>query len=209
MANNKTSKNGTNDKQESSRFGFAMEEPAEQQFTNKTDNSEVPEQYRALQDSQMANDDSLTKLRADLEQQSVLSTEFQSMVEEKLDELSSPPEEPSGDLSERLAELEERLPTFGADARVDAIMLRVAELERKFGQGTPDPLVNEIIHRLGALEGSRSPAAGDDSRLDEVEVGAVAGTVATAIGAGAVAGEFRAIPEPMTWCCESLLSRAR
>ena len=84
MANNKTSENGTNDKQESSRFGFAMEEPTEQQFTN-IDNSEVPEQYRALQDSQMANDDSLTKLRADLEQQSVLSTEFQPMVEEKLD----------------------------------------------------------------------------------------------------------------------------
>ena len=61
------------------------------------------------------------------------------------------------------------LATFGADARVDAIMLRVAELERKFGQGTPDPLVNEIVHRLGALEGTRPAAAGDDSRLDEVE----------------------------------------
>ena len=116
----------------------------------------------------MANEDSLSKLREDLEQQGQLSTEFQSMVEEKLDELASPPE-PSGDVGERVAELEERLTTFGEDSRVDAIMMRVAELERKFGEGTPDPLVNEIIHRLGALEGTRPAAAGDNSRLDEVE----------------------------------------
>ena len=154
MAKNNSPKNGSSNNPEKSPSGVAMGESAEQQSTD-TGNSEVAEQYRALQDTQMADEDSLRKLREDLEQQSRLSTDFQSMVAEKLDDLTSPPAQ-SSDVDERLAELEERLATFGADARVDAIMMRVAELERKFGQGTPDPLVNEIIHRLGALEGTKA-----------------------------------------------------
>ena len=107
MAKHKSPRNGTSDNQESFPSSVAMGEPEEQQSSTDTDSSEVAEQYRALQDTQMADEDSLTKLREDLEQQSRLSTDFQFMVEEKLDELISPPE-PGGDVSERLAELEER-----------------------------------------------------------------------------------------------------
>jgi polyhydroxyalkanoate synthesis regulator phasin len=52
-------------------------------------------------------------------------------------------------------------------ARSDAILLRVGELERKVGEGTSDPIINEIVSRLSEVEESaRSKVI--DPRVDEL-----------------------------------------
>ncbi len=52
-------------------------------------------------------------------------------------------------------------------ARSDAILLRVGELERKVGEGTSDPIINEIVSRLSEVEDqARSKTA--DPRIDDL-----------------------------------------
>ena len=129
-------------KRDKNQDGVATEQLDEQQSTSEGFSDDV----LAL-DGAMTDEDSISKLRDDLEQQSQRNTEFQSMVEDKLAGMD-PPEDPVQELSGRLAEVEGQLAGLGDDARVDALLLRVSSLEKKLSDGTPDPLINEIVKRL-------------------------------------------------------------
>ena len=112
-------------KRAKSQNSVATEQPDEQQFTEE----EFPAGMLALE-GVMADEDSISKLRDDLEQQSHRNTEFQSMVEDKLAGMD-PPDEPTSDAAERLAQVEVQLSGLGDDARVDALLLRVSSLEKE------------------------------------------------------------------------------
>ena len=43
-------------------------------------------------------------------------------------------------------------PSGDQGARMEAVLLRISELERKVSEGASDPLLNEIVHRLASLE---------------------------------------------------------
>ena len=94
----------------------------------------VSAQYNAIHEAQLAHEDIIRSLREELGQH-----------REKLAQMEASPQAPAGPQS------------------VDAILLRISELERKLGEGTSDPLLNEIVHRLSALE--RGPQGGQDARV--------------------------------------------
>lgn len=56
------------------------------------------------------------------------------------------------EIQKRVVRLENHLGKIKGDSRIDALLLRIGEVERKVGEGTPDPLLNEIAHRLASLE---------------------------------------------------------
>jgi hypothetical protein len=137
----------------------------------------VPEQYSALHQSQSAHDESLRQIREDLQAQRRAASEMQSALEGKIQQLSganagAASASELAALLNRIQELEGRLGRGGSqqgggEGRLDAVLLRLSELERKMGEGTPDPLLNEIVHRLAAME--NNPARnGGDHRVDEV-----------------------------------------
>ena len=74
-----------------------------------------------------------------------------------------------------MSSVERQVESIGADSRVDALMLRIGELERKLSAGTSEPLLNEIAHRLDVLErGGGVGEAGDvprelEQKLSELE----------------------------------------
>ena len=118
-------------KRAKSRNSVAIEQPDEQQFTDE----DLPAGMLALE-GVMAGDDSISKLRDDLEQQSQRNTEFQSMVEDKLAGMD-PPDEPPPDVAARLTQVEGQLAGLGDHARVDALLLRVSSLEKKLSRRRP------------------------------------------------------------------------
>ena len=154
-------------KRAKSQNSVAIEQPNEQQFTDE----DLPAGMLALE-GVMADEDSISKLRDDLEQQSQRNTEFQSMVEDKLAGMD-PSDEPPPDVAGRLTRVEGQLSGLGDDGRVDALLLRVSSLEKKLADGTPDSLINEIANRLGDLEssgGTGGPAFGDlESRVKQLQ----------------------------------------
>jgi hypothetical protein len=69
---------------------------------------------------------------------------------------------------ERIAELA-RANTPQKNAQLEVVMLRLSELERKIGEGAPDPLLNEIVHRLAALENTGPLRGMKDPRVDDIQ----------------------------------------
>ena len=94
----------------------------------------VAAQYNAIHEAQLAHDDLIRSLKEEL-----------------------------GQHREKLARMEASPQTAAGPQSFDAILLRLSELERKLGEGTSDPLLNEIAHRLSALE--RGPQGGQDARV--------------------------------------------
>ncbi|MBI1356452.1 MAG: hypothetical protein GC160_19085 [Acidobacteria bacterium] len=100
----------------------------------------VGKQYRAIQDAQLLHEETLKQLREEIRTQKI-----------------------------RLSELSDSAAYPGRTPQLDAVFLRLSELERKMGEGAPDPLLNEIVHRLAALENSgRQKNGGPDRRVDEL-----------------------------------------
>ena len=99
--------------------------------------STISAQYRALQEAQFLHEETLRQLRGEIQAQK------QKISDIANDQGSAQP-----------------------PARLDAILLRLSELERKIGEDATDPLINEIAHRLAALEsaGGRGP----DSRVERL-----------------------------------------
>lgn len=101
---------------------------------------DVAGQYRALQEAQLLHEETLKQLRDEVQ--------FQK---------------------ERISELSDLTSSSGHTPQLDAVFLRLSELERKIGQDAPDPLLNEIVHRLAALENNpRQAQGGKDSRVDDL-----------------------------------------
>jgi archaellum component FlaC len=99
----------------------------------------VAAQYRAMQEAQLLHEETINQLREEVRGQ-----------REKLAELSKPPA------------------PAARGGQVDVVMMRLGELERKIGEGAPDPLINEIVHRLASLENAGPMRGMKDSRVDEV-----------------------------------------
>lgn len=100
---------------------------------------DVASQYRAIQEAQRLHEETIKQLREEVQYQ-----------------------------KERLSELSESAGS-GRTPQLDAVFLRLSELERKIGQDAPDPLLNEIVHRLAALENSpHQKQSGKDSRVDDL-----------------------------------------
>jgi len=85
-------------------------------------------QYNAIHEAHLAHEQILRELRQEIQHQ-----------------------------QEKLAQLGEAAPTEAAP-RMEAVQLRLSELERKMSEGASDPLLNEIVHRLASLE--QDPARG-------------------------------------------------
>lgn len=101
---------------------------------------DVASQYRAIQEAQRLHEETIKQLREEVQYQ-----------------------------KERLSELSESSASQGRIPQLDAVFLRLSELERKIGQDAPDPLLNEIVHRLAALENTpNQKQGGKDSRVDEL-----------------------------------------
>ncbi len=98
----------------------------------------VASQYRAMQEAQLLHEETINQLREEIRGQ-----------------------------REKLAELSKATPTVKG-GQVDMLSLRLTELERKVGEGAPDPLLNEIVHRLAALENNGPARGAKDPRVDEV-----------------------------------------
>jgi hypothetical protein len=134
----------------------------------------VAEQYSALYQTQTSHEESLRQLREEIQQQRRTASEMQAALEGKIQQLSgaSATASPAAELLQRIQQIEGRLTQGGGysgagEGRLDAVLLRLSELERKMGEGTPDPLLNEIVHRLAAME-SHPPRNGSDHRVDEI-----------------------------------------
>ena len=97
----------------------------------------VAAQYRAMQEAQLLHEETINQLREEVRGQ-----------------------------REKLAELANANPA-AKTGQVDVVMLRLSELERKIGEGAPDPLINEIAHRLAALENEGPMRGAKDPRVDE------------------------------------------
>ena len=98
----------------------------------------VATQYRAMQEAQLLHEETINQLREEVRGQ-----------------------------REKLAELARTSPS-AKTGQVDIVMMRLTELERKIGEGAPDPLINEIVHRLAALENDGPMRGAKDPRVDEV-----------------------------------------
>ncbi len=98
----------------------------------------VAAQYSAMHEAQIAHEDGLRELREDLRVQ-----------------------------REKLLEIGAGGGSATSGRHMEAVLLRISELERKMGEGASDPLLNEIVHRLAAIEqdGGRS---GSDERVPEL-----------------------------------------
>lgn len=98
----------------------------------------ISSQYKALQEAQFLHEETLRQLRGEIQAQ-----------KQKISDLAS-----------------DQQGTGQPPARLDAIFLRLSELERKVGEDATDPLINEIAHRLAALESSGG--RGPDSRVERL-----------------------------------------
>lgn len=98
----------------------------------------IASQYKALQEAQFLHEETLRQLRGEIQAQ-------KQRISDMANEKQGPALPPAG---------------------LDAILLRLSELERKIGEDASDPLINEIAHRLAALESSGG--RGPDSRIDRV-----------------------------------------
>lgn len=99
--------------------------------------SRIAAQYKALQEAQFLHEETLRQLRGEIQAQK------QRIADMALEKGAAPP-------------------TVG----LDAILLRLSELERKIGEDPSDPLINEIAHRLAALESSSG--RGSDGRVERL-----------------------------------------
>ncbi|MCB1019093.1 MAG: hypothetical protein H6509_00270 [Bryobacterales bacterium] len=99
----------------------------------------VAAQYRAMQEAQLLHEETINQLREEVRGQ-----------------------------RERLAELSKTSPTQKT-SQIDMVLVRLSELERKIGEGAPDPLLNEIVHRLAALENAGPSRGARDPRVDDVQ----------------------------------------
>lgn len=113
-------------------------------FPARPGESRVPEedsrifsQYKALQEAQFLHEETLRQLRGEIQAQ-----------------------------KQRIADIAGDKGPAQPPAGLDAILLRLSELERKIGEDASDPLINEIAHRLAALESSSG--RGPDSRVDRL-----------------------------------------
>jgi chromosome segregation ATPase len=98
----------------------------------------ISAQYKALQEAQFLHEETLRQLRGEIQAQ-----------KQQISDLANDQQVSAQPL-----------------ARLDAIYLRLSELERKIGEDTTDPLINEIAHRLAALESSGG--RGPDSRVERL-----------------------------------------
>ncbi len=106
--------------------------------TAESDDHPVPAQYKALQEAQFLHEETLRQLRDEIQSQ----RQQISDLAEGQQETSQPP------------------------ARLDVILLRLSELERKIGEDAPDPLLNEIVHRLAVIE--NGPGFNSDGRIEKL-----------------------------------------
>lgn len=98
----------------------------------------VPAQYKALQEAQFLHEETLRQLRDEIQSQ-----------------------------RQQISELADNQPDSNQPAmRTDAILLRLSELERKIGEDAPDPLLNEIVHRLASIENGGGGNA--DGRIEQL-----------------------------------------
>ena len=99
----------------------------------------VASQYRAMQEAQLLHEETINQLREEVRGQ-----------------------------RERLAELAKMNPAQ-KNGQLEMVMLRLSELERKIGEGAPDPLLNEIVHRLASLENNGPIRGMKDPRVEEIQ----------------------------------------
>ncbi len=99
--------------------------------------SRIFSQYKALQEAQFLHEETLRQLRGEIQAQ-----------------------------KQRIADIAIEKAPAQPTAGLDAIFLRLSELERKVGEDASDPLINEIAHRLAALESSSG--RGPDSRVERL-----------------------------------------
>jgi hypothetical protein len=111
--------------------------PARPRESGPDGDSRIVSQYKALQEAQFLHEETLRQLRGEIQAQ-----------------------------KQRIADIAGDKGSAQPPAGLDAIHLRLSELERKIGEDTSDPLINEIAHRLAALESSGG--RGPDSRIDRL-----------------------------------------
>jgi chromosome segregation ATPase len=97
----------------------------------------ISSQYKALQEAQFLHEETLRQLRGEIQAQ-----------------------------KQRISDIANEQGSAQPPAGLDAIYLRLSELERKIGEDASDPLINEIAHRLAALESSGG--RGPDSRVERL-----------------------------------------
>ncbi len=110
--------------------------PARTDETAGGNGSDVPAQYKAIHEAQLLHEETIRQIREELR-----------AYKKRLSELSD------GAAGQK-------------PGHMDAVLLRLSELERKIGQGAPDPLLNEIVHRLASLESSGAGRGGNDPRVE-------------------------------------------
>ena len=92
-------------------------------------------------------------LQQQIEKQREEISQLRTLLESRLE--SSRGEAEVGSVEEMLARMgsvARQVESIGADSRVDTLMLRNTEMERKLSAGASKPLLNEIAHRLDVLE---------------------------------------------------------
>ena len=115
--------------------------------------ADVVDQHRELDESQSRPEESMISLEQQIEQQREETAELRALLESRLENSRGEAEAgPGGEILARMGSVERQVESIGADSRVDALMLRIGELERKLSAGTSEPLLNEIAHRLDVLE---------------------------------------------------------
>jgi hypothetical protein len=166
--------NATSDAGSSPPDATAANSPEEIRAGLPNGESNVAEQYSALHQMQTSHEESLKQLREEIQQQRRAASDMKAALEARIQQLlgASPGAIQASELVQRIQQVEGRLSqgvghSGGGEARLDAVLLRLSELERKMGEGTPDPLLNEIVHRLAALE-SNPNRNGSDHRVDEI-----------------------------------------
>ena len=118
-----------------------------------TTDADLVDQYQELSESQSQHEGSMSSLQQQIEEQREETSQLRTLLESRLE--SSPREVeagPAGEILARVSSVERRVQSIDTDSRVDAVMLRITEVERKLGEGASEPLLNEIAHRLDILD---------------------------------------------------------
>ena len=110
--------------------------PARPDDSSGINGADISAQYKAIHEAQLLHEETIRQIREELRS-----------YKQKLTELAE---------------------TSGAQrpGQMDGVLMRLSELERKIGEGAPDPLLNEIVHRLASLESAVGGRGGNDPRVD-------------------------------------------
>ncbi len=115
--------------------------------------SATVDDHQEVDESRSQNEEAVISLQQQIEKQREETSQLRELIDSRLESSRGEAEAgPVGEILTRMGSVERQIESIGSDSRVDALMLRTTEMERKLSAGASEPLLNEIARRLDVLE---------------------------------------------------------